>query len=265
MQGGSFRLIVRRGPQPNQVHELTQDIITIGRDATNEVSINDPEVSRHHCRLTRAAGGFTIEDLGSTNGTFINGQRVTGARPLTSGVQIGLGETVVLHYEAASMSAGGPYPGPGPSATMPGPAQQGYGGAPQAPYGQQQQAPYGQQQPYGGGQQQPYGQQAPYGGQQQQAPYGQQPQQGGYGADPYGAPAPPPPPDHVFQQEEYYNPSGGAGRWIFLACGVFIVLCIITSVIAIIVIDQYCLWDNTPILGDVIDALGYKVNEAQCN
>lgn len=245
MQGsGSFRLIVRRGPQPNQVYELTQDIITIGRDATNEISINDPEVSRHHCRFTRAAGGFTIEDLGSTNGTFINGQRVTGARPLTSGVQIGLGETVVLHYESAAMSAGSPYPGPGPSATIPGPAQQGYG-APQAPYGAQQ-APYGQQPPYA--------QQQPYAGQQPQ-------QQGGY-----GAPPPPPPPDYVYQQQdEYYTPGGGAGRWVFLACGVFIVLCIITSVIAIIVIDQYCLWDNTPILGDIIDALGYKVNEAQCS
>lgn len=267
MQGSGFRLIVRRGPQPNQVYELTQDIITIGRDATNEVSINDPEVSRHHCRLTRAAGGFTIEDLGSTNGTFINGQRVTGARPLTSGVQVGLGETVVLHYEAASMSAGGPYPGPGPSATMPAAAQQPYGapqyGGQQPPYagGAQPQAPYGQQPPYGGAQPA-----APY-GQQPQQPYGGQPQQGGFGAgQQYGAPAPPPPPDYVYQQQdEYYNPGGGAARWVFLACGVFIVLCIITSVISIIVIDQYCLWDNTPILGDVIDALGYKVNEAQCS
>ncbi len=99
MQGSSFRLIVRRGPQPNQIYELDKSISTLGRDITNDIVINDPEVSRHHCRLTQGGGGFTIEDLGSTNGTFINGQRLTGARPLTPGDMVGLGETVTLAYE----------------------------------------------------------------------------------------------------------------------------------------------------------------------
>src|SRR3954452_14907198 len=51
----NFRLIVRRGPQPNQVYDLNKDIITIGRDITNDITINDPEVSRHHLRFTRGA------------------------------------------------------------------------------------------------------------------------------------------------------------------------------------------------------------------
>src|SRR5215208_4345041 len=101
IQGGdSFRFIVRRGPQPNQIYELNKDIITLGRDITNDIVINDPEVSRHHCRLTRGGGGYTLEDLGSTNGTFVNGQRLTGARPLSGGDMIGLGETVTLGYES---------------------------------------------------------------------------------------------------------------------------------------------------------------------
>ncbi|HLA41883.1 MAG TPA: FHA domain-containing protein, partial [Aggregatilineales bacterium] len=66
--GSGFRLIVRRGPQPNQIHELNSDVITLGRDITNDITINDPEVSRHHARLTRTESGYTIEDLGSTNG-----------------------------------------------------------------------------------------------------------------------------------------------------------------------------------------------------
>jgi hypothetical protein len=97
---GSFRLIVRRGPQPNQIYELNKDIITLGRDITNDIVINDPEVSRHHCRMTRGGGGYTLEDLGSTNGTFVNGQRLTGARPLSGGDTVGLGETVTLGYES---------------------------------------------------------------------------------------------------------------------------------------------------------------------
>jgi hypothetical protein len=98
MQGSSFRLIVRRGPQPNQIYEMNKGIITLGRDITNDIVINDPEVSRHHCRLTQGPGGYTMEDLGSTNGTFINGQRLTGARPLVHGDMVGLGETVTLAY-----------------------------------------------------------------------------------------------------------------------------------------------------------------------
>ena len=102
MQGsGSFRLIVRRGPQPNQIYELNKDVITLGRDITNDIVINDPEVSRHHCRMTRSGGGYTLEDLGSTNGTFVNGQRLGSPRPLSNNEMIGLGETVTLVYEAA--------------------------------------------------------------------------------------------------------------------------------------------------------------------
>src|SRR5689334_13668489 len=117
----NFRLIVRRGPQPNQVYELNKDIITIGRDITNDITINDPEVSRHHMRLTRGAGGFTLEDLGSTNGTFVNGQRLTGARPLRGGDMVGLGETVTLAYEMAGAPAGMPA-GEVPGSTVPGAA-----------------------------------------------------------------------------------------------------------------------------------------------
>ncbi len=110
---GSFRLIVRRGPQPNQIYELNKDIITLGRDITNDIVINDPECSRHHCRLTRGGGGYTLEDLGSTNGTFVNGQRLTGARPLAGGDVIGMGETVTLAYESTI-----PAPEPGQQPTM---------------------------------------------------------------------------------------------------------------------------------------------------
>ena len=125
MQGSdSFRLIVRRGPQPNQSYDLNKDIVTLGRDITNDIVINDPEVSRHHMRLTRGAGGFTVEDLGSTNGTFVNGQRLTGARPLRPGDMIGLGETVTLAYEMSAAPTIAEPSGDQPGGTVVSPAAQ---------------------------------------------------------------------------------------------------------------------------------------------
>ncbi len=103
--GASFRLTVRRGPQPNQQYHLTREIVTIGRDITNDVVVNDPEVSRHHARLVRTATGYTVEDLRSTNGTFVNRQRVTAPAQLTNGDLIGVGETVTLVYEVSGEAA----------------------------------------------------------------------------------------------------------------------------------------------------------------
>jgi hypothetical protein len=121
--GASFRLIVRRGPQPNQVYEINRETITMGRDITNDIVINDPEVSRHHSRMIRTGSGYTIEDLRSTNGTFVNRQRLTGPYTLSNGDLIGMGETVTLAYEVVT--------GPGAVATVVG---AGAGpGAPAAP------------------------------------------------------------------------------------------------------------------------------------
>ena len=80
-QNDNFRLVVRRGPQPNQAFEISKDLTTLGRDITNDIVLNDRETSRHHLRLMRSGDTMTIEDLGSTNGTFVNGKRVSGVTP----------------------------------------------------------------------------------------------------------------------------------------------------------------------------------------
>jgi predicted component of type VI protein secretion system len=124
--GASFRLVVRRGPQPNQQYELTRDTITIGRDITNDIVINDAEVSRHHARLVRTAAGFTIEDLRSTNGTFVNRQRITAPYQLSNGDLLGLGETVTLVYEVVGAGAAQTLVGPAAGAGAPQPMQAGW-------------------------------------------------------------------------------------------------------------------------------------------
>jgi len=85
---------------------LEGDQIDIGRDSTNEVVINDAEISRRHARLTFQGGKYVLEDLGSTNGTFVNGQRLAGPRVLKPGEVVSFGEQIVMVFEATNFDAG---------------------------------------------------------------------------------------------------------------------------------------------------------------
>jgi len=97
----SFRLTMQRGPNVGKTFELVKDVVTMGRDMSNDIVINDAESSRHHARLSKQGDSYVIEDLGSTNGTFVNSARVSSPRALNNGDVVGVGETVTLHYEVA--------------------------------------------------------------------------------------------------------------------------------------------------------------------
>ncbi|HKG54950.1 MAG TPA: FHA domain-containing protein [Anaerolineales bacterium] len=101
-----FQLIMRSGPTPGAAFTLEGDQITIGRDSVNEVVINDAEISRRHARLTFQGGKYVLEDLGSTNGTFVNGQRLAGPRVLKPGEVVSFGEQIVMVFEATNFDAG---------------------------------------------------------------------------------------------------------------------------------------------------------------
>ena len=101
-----FQLIMRSGPTPGAAFTLEGDQITIGRDSVNEVVINDAEISRRHARLTFQGGKYVLEDLGSTNGTFVNGQRLAGPRVLKAGAVVSFGEQIVMVFEATNFDAG---------------------------------------------------------------------------------------------------------------------------------------------------------------
>ncbi|UCC74050.1 MAG: FHA domain-containing protein [Gemmatimonadota bacterium] len=63
----------------------------IGRALSNDFRLKDPSVSRHHCRIERRAADWWIEDLESTNGTFLNGELLEGASVLHHGDTLSLG------------------------------------------------------------------------------------------------------------------------------------------------------------------------------
>ena len=129
-----FQLVMRSGPIPGATYPLEGDQLTIGRDSSNAVAINDAEISRKHARLTFQGGKYVIEDLGSTNGTFINGQRLSGPFVLKSGDVVSFGEQIVLMYDAMVGDAGATIASPRKSAgrvpvpMAPPPPQQVYSG-----------------------------------------------------------------------------------------------------------------------------------------
>ena len=91
------RLIVLRGVDEGKQFELSGAVISVGRHSSNAVALHDTQVSRRHLELrSLAAGGYSVFDLGSGNGTLLNGQSVSSA-PLRSGDQISLGQSILLY------------------------------------------------------------------------------------------------------------------------------------------------------------------------
>ncbi|MCA9881468.1 MAG: TIR domain-containing protein [Anaerolineae bacterium] len=92
-------IVVRRGPNLNEMFKLEKDVVTLGRDGANDIVIDDAEVSRFHLRFMRRGRSYGMEDVGSTNGTFVQNRRVDGLMNLTPGTAIRLGDSVIISFE----------------------------------------------------------------------------------------------------------------------------------------------------------------------
>jgi transcriptional regulator with GAF, ATPase, and Fis domain len=100
---------------------------TLGRSSDADLQLVDGKVSRQHCRFTIGSGGLEVEDLGSHNGTYVNGERLTAARVLAAGDEVAVGDSLFLvdgGADAAAARFGDATlivtPGSAPSETAPG-------------------------------------------------------------------------------------------------------------------------------------------------
>jgi two-component system, NtrC family, sensor kinase len=96
-------LFVIRGVDQGSRFELTEPIIRLGRDPSSTIPLHDTEVSRHHAEIRRSDDEYAISDLNSSNGTFVNGQRIRHHQ-LASGDQLQVGSTLMLYTGPAEES-----------------------------------------------------------------------------------------------------------------------------------------------------------------
>src|SRR5262249_9416122 len=120
------KLVLLSAGLTGQVHELKVDKTTVGRVEDNTFQIPEPSVSSHHCEILLRVTDVVVHDLNSTNGTFINGEKISES-VLRPGQTLRLGQIEMrLETEGAAATAPAPVPASAPApapASAPSPAK----------------------------------------------------------------------------------------------------------------------------------------------
>ena len=91
---GDALVVLEPAEQKGRRHLLTADELTVGRAAGCTLTLDDNYVSQLHARVFRRDDRLHVEDLGSTNGTYVNGRKTNGAVPLKRGDRVKIGATL---------------------------------------------------------------------------------------------------------------------------------------------------------------------------
>jgi pSer/pThr/pTyr-binding forkhead associated (FHA) protein len=95
-QRGEPRIFsITQGSQAGQSAELAAGVIMIGRGADCQLILDDDYVSTRHARVVSGESGIYVEDMGSTNGTYVNGQRITAPTTITLSDSVRIGKTIL--------------------------------------------------------------------------------------------------------------------------------------------------------------------------
>lgn len=118
------KLVILSQGMTGRAHELKVDKTTIGRVDDNTFPIAEASVSSHHCEILLRGTDIVVNDLNSTNGTFINGDKITGEAVLKPGQILRLGQ-VELRLEVEGMSPAPAAPSGATTSAAPAPAKKG--------------------------------------------------------------------------------------------------------------------------------------------
>jgi len=92
--GPQAELSIESGPDAGHTHRATDHAVRMGRSPDNDVILRDPATSGHHARLERRGEKFWVVDLGSTNGTFVNGESIQ-EKQLSTGDRVTIGQNSI--------------------------------------------------------------------------------------------------------------------------------------------------------------------------
>jgi hypothetical protein len=97
---GNARLVVERAPghRPGMIYDIGEGAV-LGRGDSAEIRLEDPFASGRHARVTAQGGIVVIEDLGSTNGTYLNEELLQGPQPLHDGDRVRIGDSEFTYEE----------------------------------------------------------------------------------------------------------------------------------------------------------------------
>jgi hypothetical protein len=96
---GSALLVVKRGPNAGSRFLLDQDVTTAGRHPDSDIFLDDVTVSRRHAEFRREGSGYSVHDVGSLNGTYVNRGRIE-AVPLSGGDEVQIGKFRLVYLSA---------------------------------------------------------------------------------------------------------------------------------------------------------------------
>jgi hypothetical protein len=98
-------LVIREGDGAGGEFPLEGELVVGREQGSADLVLNDPGISRRHAAVRSQGGGVTVEDLGSSNGTFVNGTRIRGEVVLAEGDEVQVGGTVLSVYRGAAATA----------------------------------------------------------------------------------------------------------------------------------------------------------------
>ncbi|MEX1045082.1 MAG: FHA domain-containing protein [Chthoniobacterales bacterium] len=98
-----MRLTVYFPEDSPTTHECVGEMLTIGRLGDNDVALDEASVSSRHAEIVAQDGAVVLRDLDSTNGTFLNGEQITGEHPLEEGDEIYFGGVRTVFMEPAGL------------------------------------------------------------------------------------------------------------------------------------------------------------------